>query len=342
MMNPKRVTYSSQASGGFSLVEFMVAIVLGMIIVGGAISVYIATKQSSTETEQIASVSENGRFALQLMSYSLRHAGFFSGASITDVQPDASLAPVTGDCTAQGAAYDTSVALFAARVNNNGDAVFGCVDDAVPNTDVLVIKGVDPTPLYDADPADPDAAVDGVISFPAGAWSAEDVYLVANTESGVIVDGADTPPNVGEGQALAFGVAWPYRLQIFYLRRGDVPTLSRKILSWDSGTGTMGIETQDLVQGVENLRFLFSYDTNNDGEADTHGDLTAVTRWDSVMAMQVFMLLRADTPDTDYLNEKTYTLGDLTLGPFNDNFRRILLQSNLTLRNMRLTIRGSS
>ena len=70
----------THSSRGFSLVEFMVAMVLGLIIIGGAISVYLASKNSLTEVEQVAAVSENGRFALQVLNYATKNVGFFGGA----------------------------------------------------------------------------------------------------------------------------------------------------------------------------------------------------------------------------------------------------------------------
>ena len=61
----------------------MVAMVLGFIVIGGAISVYLASKRSLTEVEQVATLSENGRFALQLLGYSARHIGFYGGPTPT-------------------------------------------------------------------------------------------------------------------------------------------------------------------------------------------------------------------------------------------------------------------
>ena len=327
---------------GFSLIELIIAMVLGLIIIGGAISVYLASKRSFTESEQVGSISENGRFALQLLASSVRHVNFFGGADPADIIPDGSLGAVAGDCTGDAAAYDTGNSIFAVRAT--GATVFGCITDAVPNTDVLVIKGVEPRPQYDANPDDPAAPRDGVISFPAGAWSNQQVYVVSNSEGGVMLDGADTPPNVHEGGDIALGVAWPYRLQIYYIRNSAIPTLSRKVLAWDSGSASMAVQTQDLVQGVENMRLLFGYDSGNNGVVDTLANLTAVTAanaWDQVTSLEAFILLRGDAPDPAYDNEKTYQLGDLSVTPA-DNLRRILLHSQVVMRNPRLTLRGGA
>ena len=81
MTSYRHLSRRHQPAKGFSLVELMVAMVLGFIVIGGAISVYLASKRSLTEVEQVATLSENGRFALQLLGYSVRHIGFYGGAN---------------------------------------------------------------------------------------------------------------------------------------------------------------------------------------------------------------------------------------------------------------------
>ena len=339
---------------GFSLIELMVSIVLGMIILAGATSIYLASKRSMTEGEQVAAISENGRFALQLLNTAVRHVGFFGGSNPADIREDG-MAAVGDDCTGVAAAYDTDNAFFAVRATGTTPVtVQGCITDALANTDVLVIKGVAPSPLFDADPDDPSATRDGVISFPTG-LNAEDVYVIANSESGILLDGADTAPSVSVGTEFAQGVAWPYRMQIYYIRQpvgGGAPRLSRKVLQWDSTAGAMAVVTQDLVMGVENIRYLFGYDSDNDGEVDTLANAETMTTeasldaeaWDRILSLQVFMLVRSDVADPNYTDEKTYNLGDIPFTPSGDerNFRRILLNTDIAMRNPRLVLRGGA
>ena len=314
---------------GFSLVELMVAMVLGFIVIGGAISVYLASKRSLTEVEQVATLSENGRFALQLLGYSARHIGFYGGPNPYDIRPEKQVGAVAGDCTDIAAAYDTENSFFALRAGGpENDAtsarVKGCITDAMPYTDVLVIKNAGSSPL-------------------SGGWSSQQTYVIAGRVSFELRDGADMPLDIGESY-----VAYPYRLQIYYIRDGATPTLSRKILAWDASAGSMSIQTEDLVQGVENMRFRFGYDSNDDGEVDTLAYLDDITAWNQVTSLQVFLLLASDVVDPSYMNEKTYQLGDIAVNKeyweekgLSVNKRRILLHSDMTLRNPRLVLRGS-
>ena len=324
MRHDKHHKSTHKPTKGFSLVELMVAMVLGFIVIGGAISVYLASKRSLTEVEQVATLSENGRFALQLLGYSARHIGFYGGPNPYDIRPEKQVGAVAGDCTDIAAAYDTENSFFALRAGGpeNGATtarVAGCITDAMPYTDVLVIKNAGSSPL-------------------SGGWSSQQTYVIAGIVSFELRDGADMPLDIGESY-----VAYPYRLQIYYIRDGATPTLSRKILAWDASAGSMSIQTEDLVQGVENMRFRFGYDSNDDGEVDTLANLTDVTiadAWNQVTSLQVFLLLASDVSDPSYTNEKTYQLGDISIDG-GDSVRRTLLHSDMTLRNPRLVLRGS-
>ncbi len=340
----KTAKIAVQAARGFSLVELMVALVLGLILMSGAAGIYIASKRSYSELEQVAGISDNGRFVLQLISESLRHAGFFGEVTAGRMTRDANLSAIAGDCTGAGAVYQYTSYLFATTSNGGGNAL-GCVTDAVPNTDVLVIKHAIPRPLSDGDRDNPDLADplvgDGVIDTPS-ALQATSTYVMTNGIGGVLFDGADTAPTITEGGEIPGGVAWEYAYELYYLRDGDIPWLARKSLAWDAGAGAMSIVTENMVQGVENMRFRFGYDTSGDGEVDTYGNATEVAgNWDRIESVEVSVLLRNALEDPQYQNAKTYNLGDLALTPA-DSFRRIMVSTNVSLRNPKLVVRGDA
>jgi prepilin-type N-terminal cleavage/methylation domain-containing protein len=60
---------------GFSLIEVMLALVLGLILTGGAISLFIANKQSYRMAEALARIQETGRYAIDAVGEDLRMAG---------------------------------------------------------------------------------------------------------------------------------------------------------------------------------------------------------------------------------------------------------------------------
>lgn len=62
----------SRRQGGFSLIELMVAMVLGLIVAGGIVSVFLATTSSSVTQTQLAKLQEEGRFAMTALTTDLR------------------------------------------------------------------------------------------------------------------------------------------------------------------------------------------------------------------------------------------------------------------------------
>src|SRR5688500_3368499 len=63
------------AARGFTLIELMIAMVLGLIVVGGVISVMLANKRSYRTNEGLAQVQESARTAFELMARDIRQSG---------------------------------------------------------------------------------------------------------------------------------------------------------------------------------------------------------------------------------------------------------------------------
>src|SRR5690606_29784673 len=62
---------------GVTLVELMVAMLLGLILTGGAIQVFIGNRAAYDFNEGLARLQENGRFAIDSLSFRTRMAGYF-------------------------------------------------------------------------------------------------------------------------------------------------------------------------------------------------------------------------------------------------------------------------
>lgn len=76
-MTSKSQTLSRSRShvGGFTLVELMIAMLLGLILVGSALAIFTTNKRTYVTTENLGRVQENGRVAFELMSREVREAG---------------------------------------------------------------------------------------------------------------------------------------------------------------------------------------------------------------------------------------------------------------------------
>jgi len=84
---------------GFSLVELLVAMTLGLVLLSGMITVFAGNKRSSEANAAMANIQESARFALNAIAKDARSAGF-QGCIDTNrgkVTPQADSAPVVGD-----------------------------------------------------------------------------------------------------------------------------------------------------------------------------------------------------------------------------------------------------
>ena len=60
---------------GFSLVELMIAMVLGLFLIGGVVSVFLANRQVYRQNENLARMQENARYAFEILARDIREAG---------------------------------------------------------------------------------------------------------------------------------------------------------------------------------------------------------------------------------------------------------------------------
>lgn len=60
---------------GLSLIELMIALLLGLLVVGGALGIFLSNRRTYTATESVGRIQENARVAFEMMARDLREAG---------------------------------------------------------------------------------------------------------------------------------------------------------------------------------------------------------------------------------------------------------------------------
>lgn len=71
---------------GLSLIELMIAMVLGIVIVGGCISIFTGVVRSSSLNQSISTLQSKARFAIDMVGRDVRSAGFLGCASPQDTE----------------------------------------------------------------------------------------------------------------------------------------------------------------------------------------------------------------------------------------------------------------
>jgi type IV pilus assembly protein PilW len=57
---------------GLTLIELMIAMLLGLIVVGGVLGIFVANSETNRRTDDLARIQENARVAMQFMGRSIR------------------------------------------------------------------------------------------------------------------------------------------------------------------------------------------------------------------------------------------------------------------------------
>ena len=76
--------FSHNRATGFSLVELMIAMLLGLLIIGGVISVFLSNRVAYRQNENLARMQENARYAFEIVGRDIRESGgILCGANLT-------------------------------------------------------------------------------------------------------------------------------------------------------------------------------------------------------------------------------------------------------------------
>lgn len=327
---PRRPTQA-----GVSLVELMVALVLGLFLIFGAVTIYSKSRTTYRTTEAVARLQETARYAFDALEPDVRMASYWGLASRADyiinrAGPDddtpADLADAAAEINDCGNNWAINLQEYIAGVNGADAASWplGCDafrDDWREGTDVLVVRRGGET--------QPAALVGGRVyvqtSRIQGAMFVADGTCTDPKSAACIP--ADYSPPASETREL---LATAYYISNQSTSRADVPSLRRKRLV------NGAILDEEVVSGVEDLQVRFGIDTNGDTNADTYVDPSTdpTTYGGAIVSATIWLRVRAEDGEIGFTDDRTYTYADESTTP-GGNFRRFVISKTIQLRNTR-------
>ena len=137
------------------------------------------------------------------------------------------------------------------------------------------------------------------------------------------------------GQACDSSVAAPiyrYQSRIYYVDQNDV--LVR--LSLEQSGADMVYRRENLVDGVELLRFEWLVDSSGDGRYDSISRAPADSEWPNVVGVKVWIVTRANLEEPGYTDTRVYTVAGepWTVPSGNEGYRRLLQSRTVELVNV--------
>ena len=318
---------------GFSLLEIFIALIIGLVILTGVLSIFIGMRTTLNETSSYGELQENGRFAISVLSDDLLRQDFwgdYTGTiSLANIHPVPS-SPI-GECVGGGVNNGTFPladghfrTLWGETVSSSS-ILSGCRNDAKINSDILQLKRAISTPL----------------NLEAGNTAGTGrYYLITNINNGAIFS-PGTVPNIDNGRV------WEYQHHIYYVREEVQGSNTVPVLMQGQLANTFSFSP--IIDGIDIIRFEYGVDTDIDPTDAGYGTVNAYipadnmtnALWDKaasrIIAVKIYVLARAIQQDKKYENTNVYQLGSFTYTA-NDNYRRLLFSSTITLYNASIDV----
>jgi type IV pilus assembly protein PilW len=357
---------SARRQIGLSLVELMISLAIGLLLLAGLTLIFVNSSEANRELQKTAQQIENGRYAIDIVTQDLHHAGyyghFYDMASITAAASPDPCATTDADLLA---AIPTPVqGIRAADLATRPVVTPTTCDDKGlltnanlrPGSDILVVRRASTVPLAVGVTAPTNEVyiqANGVVAqvqLGAGAAYATGKKADGSTASTIFFkDGVTAAPirkyivhvyfvapcSVGTG---AKGVC----------QAGDdsIPTLKRLELGPVGGATDMSLVP--LVEGVEYFKVEYGIDTapaapastitGQTGDSTVDSYTTAPGDWTEVIGARVYILARNTLPTSGFTDDKSYVLGSATVAPADyagsERFRRHAFTSAIRLSNL--------
>ncbi|MBU2869393.1 PilW family protein [Colwellia sp. E2M01] len=332
-MNNQKIKFVNYKVKGFTIVELMISLSVGLILFAGVMTIFVGMRTTTAETSNYGELQENGRFAINILTEDLLRQNFWGDLSGTLSSSHLIITPAApiNDCVGGGVNNSTFPKAIGPFRTLWGETVvagkldpLGCFSSpagtkTMIDSDILQLKRVIGNPVVAAQP--------------------DDFYFIANTDDAGIYTTDDATPIINNARI------WQYQHHVYYVRertvgKDTIPVLMQGRLANSS------MDFSPIIDGIERIRFMYGIDTDTDSNSPGYGIVNAYVSaenmtqslWENawgtrILAVKIFVLARSTVADNKYTNTNTYRLGKDYSYTVNDNYRRLLFSTTVTLYN---------
>lgn len=278
-----------------TLVELMVALVIGLIIVMAMSVAFVASSRNRTQAEISADAIETGRYAMDLLSRELSQAGFYGTLALANVS-----GTTNAPCSSTITDWLGSLALHVTGWNSGpaaADANPACVSRKV-GTDAIFIQRASTCAVGDADCA---AEVNT-----QGYLQVSECGTEYTTTPFVLLAGASAGLNL-KSKTCAAAVATKRRLvrRIYYI---DTDDALKSIDITLSGATTPTV----LAENIEQMQIEYAVGTGSSiGSAQTFTSTPTAADWPNVVGARVSIIAKS-SDSTSNVPATSFEIGDYT------------------------------
>lgn len=373
-----RPSIASLNQQGVTLIELMVALVIGLVLIAGTTQLYVKSQRTYQDNEGIARLQEVARYALNTLEQDIVMSNYF-GVHSAQESGSASIAgqanQLTGTAAAAVAASANANACgtnFAVDLANNiqgdnngllpasqgGAAGFlsssrtsGCTayGQRVESSDTLTVRRAETCENTNA-------------AFPNCATKTLRICSSVGAAGTTLVNDSSACASDGTSSLVNDLLVHAYYIDRDSTQQGGLPSLRRKVLS----TGPI-FQDQEVIPGVEDMQVQFGIETIADKNSmDFKGTVSRyVNPNDSalnpadpaavqIVTVRIWLLVRGETKEPGYTDTLTYSYADrlgsavsdlnstaargMMYAPPNDGYRRLVVSRTYNVRN--INVRG--
>lgn len=320
--------------GGFSLIELMVAVAVGLLIAVGMVSGFAASSAGNATNSRVAEFRTNGRYATDFLRRELQHSGYLGiNSNLATAFRDDSL--VSANDYGCGAGFATNIREPISGANDSNPFSGSCIPSAnYARGDILVVRRVGLQPILSVMKAPASGTV--AATYDANTLYVRSEYCRAKVFRGNAPLSNVAPSFVDNGCGNPFE-DYPLQTDVYYVspytnsatESPKIPALYRLTL----GSGP-ALTAQLIASGIENMQVQYGI-TASGGTRFLDASAVAAADWPNVVAVRLWLLARSSTVEPGYANTSSYAMGDRTgdnAYTVNDGFQRQVFPLVVQLR----------
>lgn len=274
---------------GLSLIELLIAMVLGLLLIAGVMQVFLSSKQTYSTTSALSRTQESGRFASEFLSFDIRNTGYKGEC----VAPINNLTGLTDD------RFTLDMGLKAWDNSQSGLPSWFTASDRLAGTDMILVKHA--VNGSGATAANTNNTATTGVSFALTQASGIDTGTILVTADPIGCDmfqnqsaktaDAISRPNSGtlshnytnDMEILA------YQSAVYFIKAGTsgVPSLWR--IRYNQGT--TGMLAEEMVEGVQNMQLQFAVGNASGAITGDYVDAQSITDWSAVVSVKLSLLV---------------------------------------------------
>ncbi|MBL0352695.1 MAG: PilW family protein [Dechloromonas sp.] len=313
---------SNSRQRGLTLVELLIALTIGLFVVGAIGVLYVNTRNGFNYANEVARIQEVGRFALETMNRDIRMAGY-NGCSrsvvTSNIISNGSSNPLL-DIATPIRGYEGGVDTLPSVLSGAG---------AISGTDALILMGGSGSGEMVVQSHDPAAAQIKTLghSVKSGELlmitdcSKASMFQASAVAADIIEhDAGGSPGNCSQYLGVtcpSSGAAASYvykpgssMMRVFsnaYFIADSVSNPGTRSLYALALEGTNGTSTKrELLNNVEDMQILYGVDSDGNGTVDSYVTASGVANWSSVISVKIELLVRSSGANVS-TGSQTYT-----------------------------------